>query len=194
MSTRLPGPERRTQLLDVALDVFARQGFHGTSMNDVADAAGVTKPVLYQHWGSKRELYLAVLEEAGHRLVDTIAKATAPAATGHDKVRAGFEAYFRLIAHDRAPFQVLFGGGGRRDEEFADAVRTVEEGIAAAIAPLIQADVDPDHRALLAHALVGLAETIGRRLLTAPEPFDPDRVARHVTALAWAGLRGVHRL
>ena len=74
MSTRLPAAARREQLLAVALEVFARQGFHGTSMNDVADAAGVTKPVLYQHFRSKRELYLALLEEVGSRLRDAIAQ------------------------------------------------------------------------------------------------------------------------
>ena len=79
MSTRLPAPARREQLLAVGLEVFARQGFHGTSMNDVADAAGVTKPVLYQHFASKRELYLALLDEVGRELLEAIAKATAGA-------------------------------------------------------------------------------------------------------------------
>jgi AcrR family transcriptional regulator len=180
--------------MDVAITVFARHGFHGCSMNDVADAAGVTKPVLYQHWASKRDLYLAVLEEAGHRLVDTIAKATAPALSGQEKVRSGFAAYFQLIADDPATFQVLFGGGARRDPEFSGAVRDVGEAITAAIAPLIKADIDPEHQALLAHGIVGMAETIGRRLLASGVPFDPERVGRQVTDLAWAGLRGVHRV
>ena len=61
MNVRLPAHERRRQLLDVALDVFAADGFHSTSMNDVAEAAGVTKPVLYQHFASKRQLYLELL-------------------------------------------------------------------------------------------------------------------------------------
>ena len=62
---RLTATARREQILDVALEVFGRAGFHGASMNDVADAAGVTKPVLYQHFDSKRELYRALLEEVG---------------------------------------------------------------------------------------------------------------------------------
>ena len=68
MAMRMPAAERREQLLAVALDVFARQGFHETSMNEVAEAAGITKPVLYQHFDSKRELYLARIEEAGRRM------------------------------------------------------------------------------------------------------------------------------
>ncbi|MFZ9232409.1 MAG: TetR/AcrR family transcriptional regulator, partial [Ilumatobacteraceae bacterium] len=72
MSMRLPAAERREQLLSVAMDVFAREGYHQTSMNDVAEAAGITKPVLYQHFSSKRELYLALIEEAGARLLTAI--------------------------------------------------------------------------------------------------------------------------
>ncbi len=64
MNTRLPAPARREQILDVSVQVFARRGFHSTSMNDVAEAAGVTKPVLYQHFDSKQDLYLALLDEA----------------------------------------------------------------------------------------------------------------------------------
>ena len=79
-ATRLPAARRRKQLLDVALEVFAERGFHPTSMNDLAEAAGVTKPVLYQHFGSKRELYLELLDDVGGRLRDAIGKATSEAA------------------------------------------------------------------------------------------------------------------
>ena len=72
MSLRMPAAERREQLLAVALDVFAREGYHQTSMNDVAEAAGITKPVLYQHFESKRELYLALIEDAGARMLEVI--------------------------------------------------------------------------------------------------------------------------
>ena len=69
---RLPAVQRRRQLLDVALEVFADHGFHGASMDDVATAAGVTKPVLYQHFGSKRDLYLQLLDDVGQRLLEVV--------------------------------------------------------------------------------------------------------------------------
>ena len=72
MSSRLSASARRQQLLDVALATFARNGYHETSMNDIADAAGVTKPVLYQHFESKRELYQALLDDVGERMVAAI--------------------------------------------------------------------------------------------------------------------------
>jgi len=194
MSTRLPAAARREQLLAVALEAFAQEGFHGTSMNDVAEAAGVTKPVLYQHFASKRELYLALLAEVGHRLLDAIAKATAEAAGPREQVIRGFTAYFRWVADDHASFTLLFGSGARRDEEFAEAVRHVERSIADVVTPLIAADIDPGHQRLLAFGVVGLAEGASRRLVAAGADFDPELVARQLADLAWAGLRGVRRI
>jgi AcrR family transcriptional regulator len=194
MSTRLPAAARREQLLIVALEVFARQGFHGTAMNDVAVAAGVTKPVLYQHFQSKRQLYRALLDEVGRRLQETIEKAGTEAGGPRAQVERGFLAYFRWVKEDADAFQLLFGSGARRDEEFAETVRAFEVAIADAIAPLIQADIDAEHQRILAHGLVGLAEGTSRRLLALGGDFDPERVARQVAELAWAGLRGVHRI
>ena len=72
-------------------------------------------------------------------------------------------------------------------------MRRVTNGMVQAIAPLIAADIDDEHRLTLAHALVGLAEGASRRLVERGEQFDPDVIARQVSDLAWAGLRGVHR-
>ena len=194
MSPRLTAPARREQILDVALEVFARSGFHGASMNDVADAAGVTKPVLYQHFDSKRELYQALLEEVGSRLLDNISKATAEAIDGKSQTALGFRAYFRWVADDHDAFLLLFGSGSRRDDEFAAAIRRITAESADAIAPLIAIDIDAEHRKTIAHALVGLAEGASRRLVELGDAFDPDEIAREVSALAWAGVRAVQRV
>jgi AcrR family transcriptional regulator len=200
-STRLPAARRRRQLLDVALEVFAEKGFYVASMDDIAEAAGVTKPVLYQHFTSKRELYLELLEDVGGRLMQTVTSALAQAAGPREQVEAGFGAYFRFVALESSAFRLLFGGGSRRDEEFADAVRKVEDTMAAAVAPLIEADLEPDHQEALAYGIVGLAEVSGRQWIGLREAGLPDevalkdaeRLARRISELAWAGLRGVHR-
>src|SRR3546814_17606241 len=116
-SPRLPAARRRSQLLEVALEVFGERGFHTTSMNDVAVAAGVTKPVLYQHFRSKRDLYREVLNDVGALLLVEITKATAAATTPHAPVEIGFRAFFRLLAAQQAAFRVAFGGGNRRRAE-----------------------------------------------------------------------------
>jgi len=191
-AARLPAARRRRQLLDVALELFAAHGYHATSMNDIAEAAGVTKPVLYQHFRSKRELYLELLEDVGGRLRDSIGKATSEATSPREQVRAGFLAYFRFVSDQRTAFQLLFGGGSRRDEEFADAVRAVELSIAESIATLIDVEgLEPDERQLLAHGIVGLAEGASRHWLAKGMVGSPEDVALHVAALAWAGLRGI---
>jgi AcrR family transcriptional regulator len=194
VNVRLPAHERRRQLLDVALDVFAADGFHATSMNDVAEAAGVTKPVLYQHFSSKRELYLELLDDVGTRLAKQIAEATAAAGSPREQVENGFAAYFRFVHDNRSAYLLLFGGGSRRDAEFADSVRRVEEHLARSIAELIEADVDADHRRTLAYGLVGIAETTCRLWVAEDLDHDPAILARQVADLAWSGLRGIHRI
>jgi AcrR family transcriptional regulator len=179
-------------LLAVALQVFAERGYHPTSMNDLAEAAGVTKPVLYQHFRSKRALYLELLEDVGGQLREAIDKATTEAGTPREQVRAGFRAYFDFVATQHSAFQLLFGGGARRDEEFADAVRRVEVSIADSIAALIVVDgLDEDRRRLLAHGIVGVAEGTSRHWLASGMTGNAEVLAEQVASLAWAGLRGV---
>jgi AcrR family transcriptional regulator len=157
----------------------------------VADAAGVTKPVLYQHFSSKRELYMALLDDVGMALRTTIAKATSDAAGPHEQVQRGFAAWFSWVATERDGFKLLFGSGNRRDAEFAASVRHVEDALSEAIAPLITAAIDEVHQETLAWAIVGMAETTARRLVATGDPIDAEVVAQQVAELAWAGLRGL---
>ncbi|HQV58947.1 MAG TPA: TetR/AcrR family transcriptional regulator [Ilumatobacteraceae bacterium] len=193
MSLRLPAAERREQILEVAVQVFARHGFHGASMNDIAEAAGVTKPVLYQHFDSKQDLYLALLGEVGQRMLSTITGATADAEGGRAKTENGFRAYFRWVAQDLDAFLLLFGSRASRDEDSVLTIRKITADAATAIAPLISADIEPEHRRTLAHGLVGLAEGVSRHLVERGEPIDPDVLGRQIADMAWAGLRAVHR-
>ena len=190
---RLPAQARREQILDVAVQVFARNGFHSTSMNDVADAAGVTKPVLYQHFDSKQDLYMALLEEVGNRMITSITKAAADVASGREQTEAGFRSYFHWVAEDHDAFLLLFGSRASRDEESTLAIRKITAEAALAVAPLIAADIEAEHRRTLAHGLVGLAEGVSRYLIERGDTFDPDLLAQQVADMAWAGLRAVHR-
>jgi len=189
---RLPAVQRRRQLFDVALEVFAERGYHGASMAEIAEAAGVTKPVLYQHFRSKRELYLELLADVGQRLLEEVQKATAAAGGPSQQVASGFAAYFRFVADNESAFRLLFGGDGREaDPQFADAVRRVEDAMADAIAALIEADIDDDHRRLLAYGVVGLAEATSRHWVLSGRREDVDTLSRRVADLTWAGLRGI---
>lgn len=188
-SLRLTADARREQIIDVAIKVFGSAGYHGASMNDIADAAGVTKPVLYQHFDSKSALFAALLDEVGTRLLASIAEATANATDGRQQTELGFLAYFSWVAQRHDEFMLLFGGGARNDAEFAAHIRRITATAADAIAPLIAVDVDPETRKLLAHGLVGLAEGASRLLVERGENFDPVTTAQAISSLAWAGLR-----
>lgn len=189
---RLAPEERRRQLLDVAKVEFAERGFHATAMDDLALAAGVTKPVFYQHFASKRALFIAVLEDVGGRLLSVLVDATAGAATGRARVEEGFSAYFKFVENDRAAFRLLFGASARNDAEFADVVDRVLHDAAAAVSTLIEIHGSPEHRMVLAHALVGVAEGVSRHALTDPDgTLDPEQLASWIAEFAWFGLRGV---
>lgn len=189
---RMPAAQRRSQLLDTAVAVFAENGFHATSMNDVAEAAGVTKPVLYQHFGSKRDLFVEVLTEVGDELRETIAKATSDAAGPRLQVENGLRAYFRFVEGRTDSFRVLFGSGARRDPEFESFARDVEESIAVSIAELIVVDGRPaEHRDVLAHGIVGMAEAASLYWLSHDRSPDVDTLASQLARLAWSGMRGL---
>src|SRR5438128_10853959 len=116
---RLPAVQRRRQLLDVSLEVFARRGFHAASMAEVAEAAGVTKPVLYQHFGSKRELFLELLSDVAGAMRRTVRAATSSAEGPRQQVQPGFAAWFRRVADHRDGFKVTVSGELRRDAAVA---------------------------------------------------------------------------
>ena len=198
----MPAAARRNQLLEVALERFAGRGFHETSMEDIADAAGVTKPVLYQHFQSKQQLFLELLESVGTELLSDVERRAAAEENPYQRVLAGFRAYFTFVCERPAAFQLIFGSGARRTEEFAESIRRLEEGIAATIARFIDADIDDGHRDLLGYAIVGLGEVAGRRWValhgggdgTLPaglDQADADRMALRLADLVWAGLRGL---
>lgn len=184
--------ERRERILAVALQAFAKAGYHNTSMNDIAEKLGVTKPVLYQHFDSKRALYLELLDFVGHDLVRHVTEQAASAGDdGREKTLRGMIAYFTWVSNNRNAFALIFESSGRVDEEFADIVKRFEDEAAAAIAPLITADVSLEDQRTFALGLVGMAEAIARHLIAEDTDFDPLRLGTAIAGLAWAGLRSL---
>ena len=192
MSPRLPAAERRRQLLDSAEAVFAADGFHVASMNDVAAKAGVTKPVLYQHFDNKHDLYRELVADIGDRMRTAVVAAATSVSGPRTQVEEGFAAYFRWVAANTTGFAVLFAGETRRDPDFASEVTRVESDIADTIAGLIVVDgLPPERRRLLAYGIVGIAETTARHWLATGGDLSATDLASQVASLAWAGLRGL---
>ena len=162
---RLSGGERRRQLFDTALRLFAERGYESTTMDEIADAAGVTKPLLYQHFSSKRALYRELLDSIADDLLAEIDAATAAAPGPREQVAGGFAAYFRMLVTHETAFRLLYSRSSATGLELGSALRKVEDAIAEAIDPLIAAGLDPDHRRFLAYAVVGMAEGASRHWL-----------------------------
>jgi AcrR family transcriptional regulator len=191
LATRLPAPVRREQLLDVALEEFGSTGYHETSMNTIALRAGVTKPVVYQHFPSKSDLYLEVLATVGLRLRTEIEGATASARSPQRIVEQGFGSYFRFFDEHPAAFRVLFGEASRTDRQFASEVAAVENAMAQWVSAILTIDyLDPGARLLFGHAIVGMAEGAVRHWFASGQPVSSEVLADQMAELAWIGLRG----
>ena len=197
-SRRLTAEQRRHQLFAVALELFAQRGYRATTMDDIAEAAGVTKPLLYQHFSSKRALYLELVDSIARDLLTAIGSAVMEAEGPRQQVEMGFAAYFGLVVSHEAEFRLLYGRDHADDLELGRALRAVEDAIAEAIDPLIDAGLDDDHRRLLAYGIVGMAEGASRRFMAqrhaseAAVDEEAQKLAGRMADLAWAGLRSVH--
>lgn len=191
-SRRLPAAERRQQLLRVALDVFGNTGYHASSMESVASKAGVTKPVLYQHFSSKHELFGEVVRTASAELRSSVEKALSEATSPRQKVEFGFTAAVDLLASNESISRVLFDETARADGAVASDLIAVEHILASGIAEELDGleDVDDDVRLLLAHAIVGMIESTFRHWFNNDYNIEPADLAANLASLAWSGLRG----
>src|SRR4051812_40261306 len=117
----MSAPDRRAAILDAARFAFAERGYHETSLDSVAERAGVSKALLYEHFSSKRELYVAMLEMHVHELVERISGAVAGAEPGEPRMLAGVEAFFGFVEERRGGRRGIFPKasgppvGGRAD-------------------------------------------------------------------------------
>ena len=191
-TSRLPRSARRVQLLQAAQDVFVAQGFHAAAMDDIADRAGVSKPVLYQHFPGKRELYLALLEEHAGQLVDKVNEALAATDDNAQRVQGAVTAYFEFIDAEGEAFRLVFESDLRNDPDVRAVVDRGTELCVEAIAEVIAADTgaDRERALLLAAGLTGLSETSARWWLPRKGTVSREEAVSLMTSLAWRGISG----
>lgn len=168
--------------------MFSRRGFHETSMNDLATEAGVTKPVVYQHFPSKGALYLELVDDVGRRLIDAIEEAASTADEPREQVVAGLRAYFRFVSEERRAFALLFGGSAPREDELVHAVRAAESSVTNAIAGLLTDRLPDEERERVAAAIAGMAEGVARYWASSGRTVEPDDLAEQTASLLWGGL------
>jgi AcrR family transcriptional regulator len=166
-------------------------------MEDIATAAGVTKPLLYQHFASKRALYLELVYQVSDELLETLGSAYGRANGPRETVENGYRAYFELIVTHEDAFRLLFGRQAPDDPELSGAVRQVEIEVIEVIQAQMPSDLPQEHRRLLAYAVIGMAEGGTRFWVESARkgadttPADVRLLADRVSEVAWAGLRGI---
>jgi AcrR family transcriptional regulator len=184
-------PERRAQLLEVARRVFGTWGFHAVSMDAVAKEAGVTKPILYDHFPSKKDLYLALLDADLALLHEEVRKALAASTGNRERIRASFQAYFDFVDEHAEGFRLLMQETVGAEKEFRLRVAEVRDRILADVADLIVREsrgrLDREHAEIVALGLIGMAETVAQR-----EPGGSPGKRREavdvLVRLAWRGI------
>jgi AcrR family transcriptional regulator len=187
---RLRAAERRAQLLGVARRLFARDGYRGASMESIAEAAGVTKPVLYQHFSSKRALYSALLAGELGRLTQELEAAFSQAGSNSERLRQGFGAYLEFVDRHEDAFRLLFTEALGLDADFQDQVAEFRRWVAGRVAAIIAAEAGLDSARArgLAAAIVGMAEGAAVWWLDERRPLDAGELADELAGLAWKGF------
>jgi AcrR family transcriptional regulator len=189
---RLPRDERRAQLLSAALEVFTAAGYHSAAMDEIADRAKVSKPVLYQHFPSKLELYLAVLDLHIDSLVFAIQKAIAEHRDNADRVKATVEAYFGFIDSKGEAFRLLFESDMSLEPQVRERLNRMTYDCAAAVSAVISIDTGlaKEESMMLAVGLIGIVQTTARHWLDRDGKIDRTRATELVMNLIWRGISG----
>ena len=192
---RLPRSQRRAQLLRAAQDLFVEQGYHATVMDQIAERAGVSKPVLYQHFPGKLELYLAILDQQNAELVRSVSAAAAQAEDNRTKVAAAVQAYFAFVEADGAAFRLVFESDHTNDPLVRDRVNSAERSLAAIVTDIIVevTDLPRPSAELLGFALSAMAHSSARAWLAHENPMPRQEAAALISQLAWRGIRAFSR-
>jgi AcrR family transcriptional regulator len=190
--TRLPRPARRRQLLGAAQEVFVAQGYHAAAMDEIAERAGVSKPVLYQHFPGKLELYLALLDESVEELTGIMRDALSSTTDNRQRVPATFQAFFDFVSGSGEAFRLVFESDLSNEPEVRKRLNRTMYAIADMISQFIREDagLSDDEAHLLGMALVGMAQVSSRYWLSTDRAIPKDAAEQLLARLAWRGVSG----
>src|SRR5690348_18488595 len=190
---RLPRDERRGQLLIAASDIFVDRGYHAAGMDEIAERAGVSKPVLYQHFSSKLELYLAVLQRHVENLVSGVRQALRTTTDNRQRVRAAVHAFFDFIEHDGQGYRLIFENDYVTEPQVSVQVKVATEACTDAVFDLISHDsgLEPHRARMIAVGLVSTSVDCARDWLNSDRPISKDDAVEGTVQFIWGGLSHV---
>jgi len=189
---RLPRSARRKQLLAAAQQIFVAQGYHAAAMDDIAERAGVSKPVLYQHFPGKLELYLALLDTHCDAIIAKVRAAMLATPDNKERVKGAVRAYFDFVDHESEAFRLVFESDLRNDPSVRERVERVEQGCIAAVTDTVVSDtgLGQAQAELLASGLVGAAGQSAQFWLANGRRTPKGEAEALVAALIWRGIAG----
>ncbi|WP_296237947.1 TetR/AcrR family transcriptional regulator [uncultured Lawsonella sp.] len=193
-TSRVSREERREAILDAARRHFVSNGYHGTGMDDVASTLGLSKPIVYQYFSSKHDLYLAVLEKAGENLEETIGAVLNQPGRNRDVVQASVRAFFEFVADDMQYYRLLFDSDMLDDVDAAERVEGVTSAVVERIAAHIASDTGlaAPQAQVLASSVVGASESAAKAWLrTSQSDLDIDTASDLIAGMMWSGLRAL---
>src|SRR3712207_402319 len=187
---RLPRSARRKQLLAAAQQVFVAQGYHAAAMDEIAERAGVSKPVLYQHFPGKLELYLALLDTHCDAIIAKVRGAMLATPDNKERVKGAVRAYFDFMDHESEAFRLVFESDLRNDPQVRERVERVEQGCIAAVTDTIISDtgLSKPSAQLLASGLVGASGQAAQYWLASGRQTPKAEAEALVAALVWRGI------
>jgi AcrR family transcriptional regulator len=188
----MPRPARRLQLLGAARDVFVAQGYHAAAMDEIAERAGVSKPVLYQHFPGKLELYLALLDESADELVKIMSDALSSTTDNRQRVPATFKAFYDFVAGQGEAFRLVFESDLSNEPAVRARLDRAMHDCADMVSRFIREDagVSNEEAHLLGIALVGMAQVSARYWLSTDREIPKDVAEQLVARLGWRGISG----
>ncbi|TAK68573.1 MAG: TetR/AcrR family transcriptional regulator [Actinomycetota bacterium] len=191
-AVRLPRRERREQLLAAAREVFVAHGYHAAAMDDIAVRAGVSKPVLYQHFPSKLDLYLALLDAGADALVAAVRDALGSTQDNKLRVQATVLAYYAFVDDPAGAYRLVFESDLTNDPAVRGRLEILDRQCADLVSAVIAADtgLSAAQARLLASGLLGMAQVSARRWLRDRDTVPLEDAAALVDLLAWRGIGG----
>ncbi|WP_256841126.1 TetR/AcrR family transcriptional regulator [Ornithinimicrobium cryptoxanthini] len=188
----MPRAERREQLLATAQEAFVESGYHATSMDEIAERAGVSKPVLYQHFDGKLELYLGLLETQSDKLIDQLEGALASSDDNAERVAATVRAYFEFADAPDDAHRLLFETDLTTEPAVRDLAERPFRASADAVAKLIVQDTGMPFSSaqLLGVSLVGMAQACAQRWVSEGRQTPLEEAIELVATVAWRGIGG----
>ncbi|MGC5014749.1 TetR/AcrR family transcriptional regulator [Streptosporangium sp. DT93] len=193
--TRLPRTARRRQLLSAAQEVFVENGYHAAAMDEIAERAGVSKPVLYQHFPGKQELYLALLDLHVDDMITRCRDALASTTDNKQRVQAAIGAFFDFVSSQGEAFRLVFESDLRNVAPVRQRMERNLRESAEMISQVIQEDTgcSSDEARLLGVGLVGMAEVSARYWITSNGSIPKDAATQLIARLSWRGISGFPR-